>query len=360
VKSIVAARHWLICAAAALGMTLVTTSASADPSTTSPEQGFDSGDALHPRILAMGSAHYALGSSTSALYGNPANLVFSRLYHFEGTAALSPEARRQSYGGAVADSSASKVAGAVGGSYSMQDPDGIKRSWTDLRLALALPLSDKVAVGLVGRYLRLDQSPSRGPLGRSLASDGALSGQLFAALTFDLGIAVQPKKGIRLGLVGRNLTVPDSAFAPTQLVAAVGYLEEKFGVEADALVDFHTYGRATVRAMAGGEYLAGEKFPLRVGYRYDQGGKIHSLCLGAGYVDKRFSVDVGFRRDVGAEHPATFVGVGLRVFVDRAGSQNASDSGDGSAQGNDGAPLTSPTPADAPGPAPGPAPAPGP
>src|SRR5687767_10519982 len=76
--------------------------ASADPSTTTPEQGYDLGETHGARGTAMAGAHYALGTSTSAIYGNPANLPFARVYHLEAMGGLSPEARRQTVGAAIA------------------------------------------------------------------------------------------------------------------------------------------------------------------------------------------------------------------------------------------------------------------
>ena len=83
----------------------------ADPSTTSIEQGYELGEVQHPRVVGMGGAVQAFGGSTTAIFANPANLTLLRVYHLEGLAALSPESRRQSYGGAIADSSTSRLAG---------------------------------------------------------------------------------------------------------------------------------------------------------------------------------------------------------------------------------------------------------
>ena len=90
------------------------------PSSTSPEQGYDLGEIQSPRALAFGGAQVALGTSTTALFLNPANLPLARVYHFEALAAVSPEAQRQSYGGAVVDSSTSSLAGGLTGTWNLQ------------------------------------------------------------------------------------------------------------------------------------------------------------------------------------------------------------------------------------------------
>ncbi len=300
-------------------------SARAETSATTPEQGYEGGEVQHPRLLGMAGAQTALGTSTNALFSNPANLVLARVYHFEGLAALGPEARRQSYGGAIVDSSTNRLGGGLGGVWSMMDPDGIRRTWTDLRVALAYPLGDMLAIGLTGRYIRVSQAVSRGPLGASFASDGTRGDPIFARFTFDAGATLSPTEGLRIGLVGKNLTYPENGFAPTQLSLGVGYAAKVFSVEADGLVDFNTFGRPRARGMIGGEVLIADRFPVRLGYRYDDGLRAHAITGGLGYVDRRWSFEIGARRDVAAAHPATTVGAGIRYFYD---GQSAADEPD--------------------------------
>ncbi len=300
----------------ALGLVAFSTSAEAAPSTTSVEQGYELGEIQHPRSVGMAGAQTALGSSTTAIFVNPANLPLQRVYHFEALAAFSPESRRQSYGGAVADSSTSRLAGGFGGTWSQMDPDGIKRQWTDLRLTLAYPLSDRISFGLTGRYLRGSQNVARGPLGASLASDGTSDGPLVNTFTFDAGVTVIPVEGLRLGVVGKNLTVPGNGMAPTVLAAGIGYQTPIFAIEADGLADFTTWNGTRARAMIGGEVFLADHVPIRVGYRYDDGMRTHAVSAGLGYVDKRWSVELGARRDVAADYPATLFVLGLRLFYD--------------------------------------------
>jgi hypothetical protein len=297
----------------------------ADPSKTTIEQGYDLGEVPHPRGLAMGGAQAALGTSTAAIWLNPANLPLARVYHFEGLASGNLEARRQTYGGAIADSSTNRVAGGFGGTWSLMDPDGVHRSWTDLRLSVAYPLSDRLAIGVTPRYLRLGESLNAGPLGRSLASGGTPGDPIFNGFTWDAGITVIPVGGLRVAAVGRNLTPDGGSIAPTQVIGAVGYTGGGWSVEGDANVDFSTYSSARGRYMAGGEYFVAERVPLRLGYRYDDGTKSHAVSFGAGYVDHKWSVELGIRRDVSADHPATVGVIGLRYFYDQAGGDEMAE-----------------------------------
>lgn len=297
--------------------------AAADPSSTTIAQGYELGETQHPRTIAMGSANQAFGGSTSAIFGNPANLPLYRIYHIEAMGGFSPEARRQMYGAAIADSSTSRLAGGFGGSWSQMDPDGIKRNTTDLRLTLAYPLGDRFSLGLTGRYIRVGQRVSSGPFGASFASDGTKDEPLVNEFTVDAGAGIQLSENVRIGITGRNLTAPGTALIPLILAGGIGYSNGTFTVEGDAFADFTTWGSARGRYMLGGEYFIADRFPVRLGYRYDDGMKTHSIGLGAGYVDRRFSVEVGARRDIVADYPATMISIGVRFFIDGGGATGA-------------------------------------
>jgi hypothetical protein len=114
---------------------------------------------------------------------------------------------------------------------------------------------------------------------------------------------------------------------PLGTAGGIGYSNGTFTVEVDELLDFTTFGGIRGRTMVGAEFLAADHFPLRAGYRFDAGMKTHALGLGAGYVDKRFSIEIGGRRDVVADHPATTISIGLRFFIDSAGSGGGDDAG---------------------------------
>jgi hypothetical protein len=304
--------------------------AHADPSTTTIEQGFEGGEIQHPRAVAMGGAQAATGISTPAIFHNPANLALARVQHFEALGAFGPEARRQSYGGAVADSYTNRVAGGIGGTWSTMDADGIHRVWSDLRAAIAYPLSDRLALGLGGRYMRLTESIAGGPFGASLASGGTPDKPIVNTFTFDAGATAIPMEHLSIGVAGRSLTAPNNGLLPTQIVGGIGWTGDKqlYSFEGDVLADFTTFSRTRMRYMAGGELLLAEKVPLRIGYRFDEGTRTHAVSGGLGYVDQQWSAELGVRRDVAADHPATTFVLGLRFFYDQAGASDLAQSRD--------------------------------
>ena len=293
--------------------------ARADKSSTPPEVGYNYQEIETPRITALNGANRALSSSTEALFNNPANMASSRVYHLNALAQIWPESGRQSYGLAAVDSvgSSARVAGGLGATYNTQDTDGINRKWTDIRFAMAYPFSDKFLLGIGGRYLRLKQDGD-GPLGRSVASSGLGDEFIVSSLSFDAGATFKPTDGLALSVVGVNLNNPNNTFQPTSVGGGIGFGKELFSLEADVLADFTTWDSTKVRAMAGGEFLAGDHFPLRAGYRFDEGAKSHSVSAGLGYIDTQFGAEVALRRVVSGD-TATAIVFGFSYHLDAGG-----------------------------------------
>ena len=211
--------HWASGWLAVLTISSTTWNARSAPSELPPEVGFDYGQVQTPGLLALGGAQHALGSSLTALYVNPANLAQTRVYHVGAHAQFSPEAKRQSYGGAAGGFNHEPFA--VGGWFwrDMESP-GCGWRWigeyTDLRMALAMPLSDRFLVGLGGRYLRLTQA-GFGIFGPSLASGGLAGEAIVNDLSFDAGATIKPHDDWSLSVVGTNLTAPGNGFQPITL-----------------------------------------------------------------------------------------------------------------------------------------------
>jgi hypothetical protein len=303
----------------------------ADASTLVPETGYNYGEIETARSAAMGGASRALGNAVTGLYVNPANIALTRVYHLQALAQIWPQARRQTYGLSAVDSVTGRLAGAIGGHYGVLDPDGVDRRWTEGRLALALPLSERFYVGLTGKYLKLKQSgvPLRANgLVSSYAAAGLVDQAIVDNFTFDAGITVKPTSSLFLGLLGQNLTNPGHGLLPTSFGGGVGFGTNDVTIEADLVADFTTYvsedghKRTTTRAMVGAEYLAADHYPLRLGYRYDSGQGTHGISGGIGYIDPQFSVDFAIRQTTGGHDiygPSTTFVVDLQYFIESTG-----------------------------------------
>ncbi|MBI5535429.1 MAG: hypothetical protein HY898_22055 [Deltaproteobacteria bacterium] len=308
-------------ATAVATLMLLAAPARAEKSSLAPETGYNYGEVEDARYGAMAGAMRAWGNGISGVFTNPASIAASRVYHVGALAQIWPEARRQSYGAAAIDSTTSRLAAGIGFVWNDQDPSGLKRRSTDLRLTLAYPFSDIISFGVGARYLKLSQE-GLGPLGKSYASGGLSGDPIVNGWSFDAGLNLRASKNVAIGAVGTNLSNPGTAFQPTTAGGGVGLGNDDFVFEVDALADFTTWQRTTARLMGGFEYLAGDHVPLRLGYRYDDGGKAHAVSGGIGYIDPQFAIDISARRYVAGEK-ATAVMFTLQYFVESSGVTRA-------------------------------------
>lgn len=290
-----------------------------EPAELDPTIGYNYDEIETPRITGTGGAIRASSNSVHALFMNPANLAVSRVYHIAAFAQIWPEAARQSYGAAAVDSvvSNANVAGGLGGTFNLQDQDGIDRRWTDLRFALAYPVSDQFFVGAAGRYMWLSED-GIGPLGDSLPSSGLPKHRIVKNLTFDAGVTLKPIPELSLSLVGDNLTAPSYAFQPLSVGGGAAVAVGDFSVEGDVVGDFITWEETTIRTMGGLEALFADRVSARIGYRYDQGADSHAFCAGIGYIERAFDIDAAFRRVIIGE-TATVIAFGFTYHLDSTG-----------------------------------------
>ena len=296
----------------------------AAPSELPSELGYNYGKQESPRVLAMGGALRALSNSTEALYENPANMAATRVYHFAGVVQLVPQADRQSYGATAVDSvvSKSRLAGGVTGVWSQQDSDGLDRKFRDLRLGFAYPFSDNFMFGASGRYFTLSQEgPLRLKDGSShplRAGTGLVNTEIGKDITFDAGVTLKPIPELAFAVVGNNLTDPGHGFLPLQFGAGIGYGNQDFSLEVDAVNDFTPYGATTRVLMGGGELLIADHYSARGGYRYDEALDVSAVSGGIGYVNREFSVDLSVRRSLG-ELAATWIAFGFKYHLESTG-----------------------------------------
>jgi len=291
-----------------------------------PQIKYNYGEDETARLAAMGGALRAVGSGTTGMILNPADIAETRVYHLEAFAQIVPEAGRQIYGGIVMDSITGRLAGGLAVTGGFVDPDGLDRSQLGVRLALAYPITDKLFVGLGGRYAKVTQSGESGPFGGKGVDKPAgglvdSDGGRFAfvnTFTFDAGITAKVGENVYVGVLGQNLSYPNNAILPTTFGGGVGFGNKDLSIEADGLADFNSWGKTTARAMVGVEYLAGDHFPIRAGYRYDQGASLHWLSAGLGYIATEFSIEASVRRSL-SDPGATTIVIGLAYFLESSG-----------------------------------------
>lgn len=280
------------------------------------------GESETARSAGMNGALHAWGYGTTALFQNPANLAETQAYHLEGIVQLTPEAARQAYGAAIMDSITNRLAGGVSFVASFIDPDGLNRQTLDGRLSLAYPITDRFLVGLTGRYFRGTQL-GIGPFGDDKFAGGLKDGSggrapFAETFTFDAGLTLRVTEGLAISAIGQNLTFMNNGVLPTLLGGGIGYSTSGLTLEVDGLADMHSWGKPTARILAGAEYLIAGSFPIRAGYRFDQGLDQSSVSLGVGYVGREFSVEAAVRRAIDDRGPTTVV-LGLAYFLESSG-----------------------------------------
>jgi opacity protein-like surface antigen len=311
--------RWLFALTCASALCSLSAPAQGEPSKLPPQIGYNYDEIETARIAGTSGALRAASNSLSALFINPANIAATHVYHLGAFAQIWPEANRQSYGVGVVDSvvSSARVAGGVGATTNFQDHDGVDRRWTDIRFALAYPVSDQFFLGLGGRYMWLVENGD-GPLGTSLASSGLPNSRIVRGFALDAGVTFKPSEHFALSVVGNDLNNPGHGFQPTTVGGGASLSFGDFGGEADLVADFTTWDRTALRAMAGLEGLFADHLEVRLGYRYDDGAKSHALSAGLGYIERNFDFDLSVRHTVVGES-ATAIVVGFTYHLDATG-----------------------------------------
>ncbi len=259
------------------------------------------------RGVGMGTGARASAQGTSALAYNPANIGMGQLYHIETMASFVRGDRAWMYGGGVVDSVTSKVAAGLSMHGFYGSGDRALRGY-DGRLALGLPLSPKIGLGVTARYMNLRS--------RLENEDGESVGAGVKAFTLDAAVRVTPTDGLHLALLGNNLIKTDSPLAPMLLGGSLAYAYGTvFSVGIDVMVDITTFESAELLIGGGLEYLAGESFPIRIGYRRDQGRDLNQITASLGYVDQQFGLDLAMRQDVANGDNDTQILLNLRYHV---------------------------------------------
>ena len=290
---------------------------------TSSAQAWDLAVSRDPRAVAMAGGDLAVGGSTGAALGNPAALAVSRAYELEIAGNWSPEAGLAHYGGAIADSLTSRMAGGLSAHWTSFDTAGLKRSAIDVRGSAAYPLGDALSIGVAGRWLRTMDTLGNGPVG---GEPVARADAERTRLALDAGLLLQPATMFRLGLVAKNLLADPSFDLPRLYGAGLGLTFETVSIESSATVNLTNPDAPRWRSGTGVGWSLAERYAVRFGYRYDQALATHAVGAGVSIADRSGALEVGVRRDVAGPYPATFIAVGFRVLMGALGPGD----GDGS------------------------------
>lgn len=261
-----------------------------------------SNDLESARGLAMGTGARASSVGTSAIAYNPAGVALGKLYHIEGQVDYQAEINTVGLGASVVDSSTTIVGAGLSFRGFLTGKDGAEG--LDGKLVLALPIGDRFAVGLAGRYVQLTRDTEI----TSIEPDGSMHRKEFEqsllnGFTMDASVLVNPVDGLMVEAVAQNFIDMDSAYAPVLIGGSVSFgTKDIFVVGGDVLADLSTFETAKLLTGLGLEVLAAGIVPLRLGYQYDTGRVQHSLSAGVGYIDKQLGLDLSLDQAVNASY----------------------------------------------------------
>lgn len=287
--------------------------------------GHNYGESETARAAGLSGAARALGNGISGLFLNPASIALNRLYHIEGILQTTPETGRLMAGGAIVDSIMNRygLAGGIAIQGGFNDAGPSDWSTLDLRAAVAYPITEKLMLGVSPRYASITHAT---PAGSQDPFQDDLAELSLHAYTFDAGMTIRPTDALHVAFVGQNLLSNHRGTYPILLGGGIGFGSEMFALEIDGLADLDSYEGVTMRLMGGGEVLLGNHFPIRLGYRFDQGAKLHAVSAGLGYIGTSFAVEASVRRTL-SDPGATTLVVGLAYYVETAGFMKAATEG---------------------------------
>jgi hypothetical protein len=246
-----------------------------------PEYGLS--EMVHARAYGMGGAFHALGVDADVIDGNPASMMLFPHYVIELSGAWDVQTK-YAFGSASVLDTTNPVGGGV--SYHLVTIGrGDDRTIAHLTSAAAgYGLSSNIFIGATLK---------------SAIMTGALNGN---AVTMDAGLTARLFDSFTASFSGHNLIGIPNPYLPRYFVLGLGYFfSSAFTLAADFRGDFGVGGTTPFAFRAGGEYIAGDTFPLRAGYGYDTVTHSHFLSGGLGFVVDGGGFDVAYRHELGGD-----------------------------------------------------------
>lgn len=254
-----------------------------------PEDNFETA-----YTLGMGSGARAGATGTSALAQNISNMAATSAYHIEAFSQIIPGDGDTYWtiGSAIADSTTSKKF-ALGTSFRgvFRGSDRRYQGW-DWRTGVAIQAIEQLGIGFGVRWGRLNADKV---LGQPVAPT-------FNGVTLDASITITPLPWLKLAGLGYNLINKHSSLAPQMAGGSLSLAPvESLSFGGDILVDLSTFETNELLGGGGVQFIAGEKVPLRVGYRRDGGRGLNQFTASAGFNQGKFAIEAALRQTLGSQ-----------------------------------------------------------
>ncbi len=263
----------------------VTGSANPDPV---PEDTYET-----PYTLGMGLGVRAGASGTSGLALNASNMGGARGFDLEAFSQIIPSSSGGTYwtfGSAVVDSTTSdRITLGTSYRYIFQGEDRQYQGW-DWRTAIGVMLIEQLSLGVSVRWGRMN----------SRWSDGERLGPFFDGVTMDASLTITPIPWLKIAGLGYNLIKTGSTLAPQMAGGSVSIAPVPvFSFGGDVLVDLTTFTKTELLFGGAAQFIAGEKVPLRFGYRRDNGRVLNQLTASVGFTQGKFGIEAALRQTIG-------------------------------------------------------------
>ncbi len=238
-------------------------------------------DVMAARNYGMGGAYRALGYGAEAITGNPAALSLFKRYTLEISGAYDFK-NVWGYGGiSISDSITNEVAAGV--AYQMVSlGNGETRRLAYLTTAAsAYPLSQAFHLGVAVRH-------------QVVTGEGSTN-----SVTMSAGLIFRPWEELCFSVSGHNLIGVWSEDVPRYFTFGISSLiGGQFTPTVELRADFNQPSNARVAFSGGLEWLAGDTFPIRIGYSYDQITGTQHVGFGLGYFSEGSGVDLSYRHEL--------------------------------------------------------------
>ncbi len=244
-----------------------------------PEPGMR--DVVHARTLAMGGAFRSIGLGADAVVGNPAAMTLAKRYQAEISGSYDVQSRFGFFSAAVLDSVTNQIAAGLAYQF-VSLGQGEEHRFAHLStVAASLPLSEMLHVGFSTRYL---------------IETGSRAAN---ALTVDAGLLLR-FSSLAISFTGHSLIDIRNEDLPRFFALSVGWTGGAWALVGDVKMD--VAGQTPRFAYSlGGEFIAGDAFPLRAGFMIDTLTQTNSVSFGAGYMSGGSGVDLAYRHELGGQ-----------------------------------------------------------
>jgi hypothetical protein len=242
-------------------------------------QGISLDDGFGARVIGMGSAFLATGTSAESADGNPATMTLVKAYQLNIDGAWDASSKAGYAGTTLRDSSTSTLAAGVDYHLISTGRGGNRETSNLSTLSLALPVANALSLGLSGRYLL-----------RTASTDRA------NAITMTAGAAVKFGEAVVLTVGAHNLIATLHPELPRFYSAGLGLNLGALVADVDLRSQLSDGFKPTVNV--GGEYAINNVIPVRVGYQVDTRQSAQFFSGGLGFTSQGIGIDLAYRHQL--------------------------------------------------------------